>query len=63
VAHSLLYCQYRMELLDRVRQAAERYLHSGLAEHEHSDLVRAVEAARRAELESSHEEPQRFGLE
>lgn len=63
VAHSLLYSHYRMEVLERVRKAAERYLHSGLAEHEHSELVRAVEAARRAELASSHEELERFGLE
>ncbi len=63
VAHALLYCQHRMEVLDKVRRAAERYLHSGMAEHEHSDLVRALAAARKADLAASHQEPERFGLE
>lgn len=63
LGHALLYCEYRIEVLDKVRQAAERYLHSGMAEHEHSDLVRALAAARKAELAASHEEPERFGLE
>ena len=63
VAHALLYCEHWMRTLDRVRHAAERYLHSGMAEHEHSDLVRALAAARKADLASSHEAPERFGLE
>ena len=63
VAHALLYCAHRMESLDKVRRAAERYLHSGMAEHEHSDLVRALAAARRDDLASTHERPERFGLE
>lgn len=63
VGHALLYCDYRMEILEKVRRAAERYLHSGMAEHEHSDLVRALAAARKADLATSHQEPERFGLE
>ena len=63
VAHALLYCEYRLASLDKVRRAAERYLHSGMAEHEHSDLVRALAAARKADMASSHEQTERFGLE
>ena len=63
VAHALLYCAYRIEALEKVRHAAERYLHSGMAEHEHSDLVRALAAARKADVASTHDAPERFGLE
>ena len=63
LGHALLYCDYRMEILETVRRAAERYLHSGMAEHEHSDLVRALAVARRTDLATTHEEPGRFGLE
>jgi hypothetical protein len=63
LGHALLYCEHRIEILERVRRAAERYLHSGLAEHEHSDLVRALDVARSSELATTHEEPGRFGLD
>lgn len=36
----------RVKTLERVLKAAERYLHSGLAESEHARLERAIEAAR-----------------
>ena len=38
----------RIEPLEKVLKAAERYLHSGLAESEHSRLVLAIDEARRA---------------
>jgi hypothetical protein len=63
LGHALLYCEHRVEVLERVRLAAERYLHSGMAEHEHSDLVRALAAARRTEPATTHEQPGRFGLD
>ncbi len=63
LAHALLYCEYQLRVLGKVRRAAERYLHSGLAEHEHSDLVRALAAARKADTATSHQAPERFGLE
>lgn len=53
IAKSLLNCHYRMGYLERVMRAAELYLRSGHGEHEHSELVRAIELARRADLHSA----------
>lgn len=63
VARTLLYLKQREHELERVFIAAEHYLHSGLGEHEHSELVRAIEAARKAEDRAIHNEPPDFGLE
>lgn len=63
VARTLLYLQYRQHGLERVLEAAEHYLHSGLDEHEHSQLVLAIEAARNSEDRANHSEPPDFGLE
>ena len=46
LAAALCYFKDRSEKFERAFHAAERYLHSGLAEQEHSQLVRAIEAAR-----------------
>ena len=53
---ALLNLYYRMTYLERVMEVADHYLHSGLAEQEHTKLVRAIEAAKRAEARSSGEE-------
>lgn len=63
VARSLLHLHHRSIHLEKVFKAAERYLHSGLAEHEHSELIRAIDLARRADLEESHQEDVPFGLD
>lgn len=46
LAASLLYFKARSERFERAFKAAERYLHSGLAEQAHGELVLAIEAAR-----------------
>jgi hypothetical protein len=56
MAKSLLNLHYRLGHLEHVLQAADRYLHSGLAEHNHAELVRAIEAYKRAESRGSPEE-------
>jgi len=63
VARALLYLQHRQHDLERVFHAAEHYLHSGLGEHEHTELVRAIEATRQSENRAIHIEPPEFGLE
>jgi len=40
--------QQRLQLLERVYQAAQHYLHSGMAAQEHTRLERAIEAVRAA---------------
>ena len=63
---SLLNHHYRIGYLLQVLHAAEHYLHSGQAEHEHSVLVRAIDKARSVEdhpARPGHELDSDFGLE
>ena len=62
IAKALLNLNYRLHGLEKVRSAARHFLHSGLAPHEHAELVKAIEAADKAAEPSgtAHEE---FGLE
>jgi CBS domain containing-hemolysin-like protein len=46
VAGALLYLASKSHDLENVRRAADIYLRSGQGEHEHADLVRALEKAR-----------------
>jgi hypothetical protein len=48
VAKALLSLNYRLHALEKVREAAQHFLHSGLAPHEHTELLKAIEAADRA---------------
>jgi hypothetical protein len=63
LAKSLLNLNYRMKYLEHVRQAAESYLHSGLAEHNHAVLIRAIDACRQAEIRGGPEEGEHPWLE
>ena len=62
VAKALLNLNYRNESLVRVLHAAEAYLHSGLAETEHTQLIRAIEQARAVDERGSYKEPAALGL-
>ena len=59
VASALLSHDDQLHQLQRAVSAAEAYLHSGMAEHEHAQLVRALGLLR----ESDGGKPPRFGLE
>jgi hypothetical protein len=48
LAKSLLSHNYRLHMLQKVLEAAKHYLHSGLAPHEHAELVKAIAAAEKA---------------
>jgi hypothetical protein len=62
LAKSLLYLYQRLQKVERVRQAAENYLHSGLEESRHAELSRAIEAARKTEAQLTGEIPEDRGL-
>ncbi len=63
IAKALLNLHYRHEKLERVLRAAEIYLKFGQEEREHRDLLRAIEAARRAEAgEGGEDEIGELGL-
>jgi hypothetical protein len=46
---SLLNHHYRLNLLEHVHQAAKHYLHTGNGAREHSELLKAIEEAEKAE--------------
>jgi len=62
LAKVLLNHNYRIDTLEKVLQAAELYLHSGQASHEHSQLVRAIETAKYASANSADKDPLDYGL-
>ena len=60
VAKSLLNTHYRFKYLERVLHAAEHYLHSGQAVHEHTQLVKAINEYSAIEKRSSGEDLENF---
>lgn len=59
---ALLNHNYRIELLEKVLQAAELYLHSGQGSHEHSQLLRAIEAAKKSGSDAESHDVLDYGL-
>lgn len=62
LAATLLYLKRHSERLEEVFHHAERYMSFGQDEGEHTRLLRAIEAARRAEADESGGDAQDFGL-
>ena len=62
VAKALLNLNYQGSCLGGVLQAAENYLNSGMAEREHTLLVRAIEKAREVDDLGGHRERPALGL-
>ena len=52
----LLNLNYRMKLLQEVKQAAKLFLHSGEAVYHHADLIKAIERADAAETSGEADE-------
>lgn len=59
---ALLNCQYQHSHLLDVLRAAEQYLHSGLAEQEHTRLLRAIDKARAIDNRDARREQETIGL-
>lgn len=59
---ALLNCHYQNGLLLDVLQAAQHYLRSGLAEAEHTRLLRAIDRAQQADNRSALREQESIGL-
>jgi hypothetical protein len=59
---AVLDLHYQNGFLRGVLRAAENYLHSGMAETEHTQLVKAIEKARLADDVSAHREQSALGL-
>ena len=62
LARTLLYQYQRLQDLEKVRVAAENYLHFGQEEPQHAELVLAIEAARQAEQRETGVEEEDLGL-
>lgn len=63
LAKSLINHQYRIRYLEDVLKIADRYMNHGMAEHEHTQLLLAIEKAKAAEEKTSGNEHEDFGLE
>jgi len=63
LAKSLLNHHYRLGYLLDVLQAADRYLNHGMAEHEHTNLLRLINKANTAEDQVAKIEHYAFGLD
>jgi hypothetical protein len=59
---ALLNCHYQNGFLQDVLRAAEHYLRSGMAEAEHTRLLRAIDKARQVDARSAHREQEFIGL-
>ncbi len=62
LSKSLIYMNHRIEMLEKVYEAASHYMRFGQAEHEHAQLLQALEAARVAEDKESQHEDHGLGL-
>ena len=62
VAKVVRHLEYKAELLERVYRHAVLYIHFGLNEHEHAELVRAIERIREFNAKQQGEEPETTGL-
>lgn len=62
VAKALLNLNFRYGYLERVLAAARRFLHSGMASHEHAVLLHAIDKALEAEARSAGADREDFGL-
>ena len=62
VAKVLLNLNYMHGCLMEVLHAAENYVNSGMAEQEHTLLLKAIDKARNADDRGGHREPPTLGL-
>ena len=62
LSKSLIYMNKRLDFLEKVFTAASQYVHFGQDEHEHTLLLQALEAARRAEDKETQHEDHGLGL-
>lgn len=62
VAKTLLNTYYRNKYLEKVLHAAEHYLHSGQAVHEHSQLVKAIDEYHSIEKRTAGEDDENLLL-
>jgi hypothetical protein len=62
IAKALLNINYQSSFLGEVLRAAENYLQSGMAEREHTLLVKAIEKARAVDDLGAHRSRPSLGL-
>ena len=62
LSKSLLYLHKRLEKLEKVFDAANQYMRFGQEEHEHAELLKALDVVRRQEESEQNQEKQDFGL-
>jgi len=63
MAKALLNHNYRLKYLTELLKIADRYMNHGMADHERSLLLRAIDKANDAEARTTGFEREDFGLE
>ena len=63
IAKTLLSLNYRIDSLQDVLRAADRYINMGMSEQERTHLLRAIEKAKDLDSYTTHSERDSFGLE
>ena len=63
IAKALLSMNYRVNHLESVLQAADRYVNMGMSESERIKLIRSIEKAKDIDSYNSNTERSSFGLE
>jgi hypothetical protein len=62
LAKSTQYLNRRVNVLEDVFEAANKYIHFGQEEREHAILLKAIQAAKRQEARETDEEEEDLGL-
>ncbi len=62
LAKALLYLNRRNDFLEKVNSTADRYIRFGQEEHEHAELILAIEKARSQKEHDSGIEDEKTGL-
>ena len=62
LARTLQYLYRRVNVLEKVFESANRYVRLGLDEHEHAELLKALESAKAQEAKERGEENKGLGL-
>ena len=63
IGHALLYLEERSRLLETIARTAETYIRFGEDAQLHTNLVKALEALEKYELEAETDEAPGFGLD
>ena len=63
IAKVLLHLNYKIDYLEKVLHAADRYINMGMSDRERKTLISAIEKVKDIDSYTSHSQRTSFGLE